>query len=249
MNVLDSLSKQNINNIQEPHKQHKQNKRKIAAASIAGSAVGIAGAVAGVYMLAKKGNPSLALKNLTYEEKDVLIVGAGSVLGGLAGGLIADDNKNNKKAKLREASQQFFGNMACPIGLLALGNKILDKTNFSLPKLSETSKYARPVNGVLSVLPRIAVTIGALIGGMELGNKIMNSVNDKVFKEKVKHHVHKEDYLVHADDLCLAANMLLKDAKSISAVTSKILPATFIVAGSKTGMAKAENKSNPENQT
>ena len=68
----------------------------------------------------------------------------------------------------------------------------------------------------------------------------MNKVNNKVFKEEVKHEVEAEDYLVHADDIFLATNMLLKDAKAISNVTSKILPATFIVAGSKTGMQKAE---------
>jgi len=244
MNVLDSLSQPNINkNYSTVSFQKKnQNRKKVTAASVAGSAIGIAGAVAGVYAMAKKGNPAASIMNLKYEEKDVLLIGLGSVVGGLAGGLAADSDKENVKPKLREASQQFFGNMVCPISLLALGNKILDKTDFQLPKLASASKAAQAVNGVLSVLPKIAVTIGALMGGMEIGNKIMNAVNDKIFKEKIKHDVHKEDYLVHADDLCLAANMLLKDAKSVSTITSKILPATFIVAGSKTGMAKAEQK-------
>ena len=234
MNVIDTLSQTNVN-------LNNNNKKKVAAASIAGSAIGIAGAVAGVYAMAKKGNPAVSLKNFSYAEKDVLLIGAGSVLGGLTGGLIADKNNKNVKPKLREASQQFFGNMLCPIGLLAAGNKVLEKTNFKLPKINSNSKPAQIVNGVLSVLPKVAVTIGALMGGMEIGNKIMNTVNNKIFKEDIKHDVHAEDYLVHADDLCLAANMLLKDAKSISAVTSKILPATFIVAGSKTGMQQAEN--------
>ena len=239
MNVLNNLSEPQItrNSNTEPNKP---SKKKVTAASIAGSAIGIAGAVAGVYAMAKKGNPAASIKNLRYEEKDVLLIGAGSVLGGLAGGLAADSDKKNVKPKLREASQQFFGSMACPIGLLAIGNKILDKTNFQLPKLKSASKAANAVNGVLSVLPRVAVAVGTLIGGMEIGNKVMNAVNDRVFNEKVEHHIHKEDYLVHADDLCLAANMLLKDAQSVSAVTSKVLPAAFIVAGSKTGMAKAE---------
>ena len=43
--------------------------------------------------MAKKGNPALTLKKLSYDEKDVLLIGAGSVLGGLAGGLIADREK------------------------------------------------------------------------------------------------------------------------------------------------------------
>ena len=116
MNIVDAVSKPK-SNINE-----KNYKRKIAAASIAGSAIGIAGSVAGIYAMAKKGNPALTLKKLSYDEKDVLLIGAGSVLGGLAGGLIADRNKENVKPKLREASQQFFGNMLCPIGFLAVGN-------------------------------------------------------------------------------------------------------------------------------
>lgn len=241
MNVLNSIlaEKQTVKANLYNTKEHRN---KVKAASIAGSAIGIAGAVAGVYAMAKKGNPAVSLKNLSYEEKDVLLIGAGSVLGGLTGGLLADKDKNNVKPKLREASQQYIGNMVFPIGLLAMGNKILDKTGFKLPKINSNFKYAKTANGVLSVLPKIAVTVGALFGGMELGNKVMNNVNNKVFKEEVKHDVQAEDYLVHADDLCLAANMLLKDAKSVSAITSKVLPATFIVAGSKVGMQTAEEQ-------
>ena len=215
---------------------NKNNKKRTQIASIAGSLVGIAGAVAGVYAMAKKSNPSITLKNLNYSEKDVLLIGAGSVLGGLTGGYLADKNKKNKKAKLREASQQFFGNIACPVGLLAVGNKLLDKTKFKLPKINSSSKPAQIVNAVTSVLPKVVVTVASLVVGMELGNKIMNNVNNKIFKEEVKHDVKAEDYLVHADDICLTANMLLKDARSISALTSKVLPLTFVLAGSKTGM-------------
>ena len=215
---------------------NKNNKKRTQIASVAGSLVGIAGAVAGVYAMAKKSNPSITLKNLNYSEKDVLLIGAGSVLGGLTGGYLADKNKKNKKAKLREASQQFFGNIACPVGLLAVGNKLLDKTKFKLPKINSSSKPAQIVNAVTSVLPKVVVTVASLVGGMELGNKIMNNVNNKIFKEEVKHDVKAEDYLVHADDICLTANMLLKDARSISALTSKVLPLTFVLAGSKTGM-------------
>ena len=71
---------------------------------------------------------------------------------------------------------------------------------------------------------------------MEIGNKVVNKLNNKIFKEEVKHDVKAEDYLVHADDICITANMLLKDVKSITSVTSTLLPLSFIVSGSKTGM-------------
>lgn len=198
-----------------------KSRRKNLAGSVIGSAIGIGGAVAGVYALAKKGNPAVSLKNLAYEEKDVFMIGAGSVLGGLAGGILTDDDKNNVKPKLREASQQFFGSLACPLGLLAVGNHLLEKHN------------------VKGILPKVAVVLGSLFTGMEVGNAVMNKVNNKIFKENIKHDVKPSDYLVHADDLCLTASMVLKDVKSISAVTSKILPATLIMAGTKTGTKKA----------
>ncbi len=227
-NLIDSnLKTQNYNSLNNSV-LGKNGKKKIGVdkntiGSIAGSAIGIAAGVAGVYGLAKKKNPSLMLRNLNYEERDVLMIGAGSVLGGLAGGLLTDDDKNNVKPKLREASQQFFGSMVCPIGLLALGNKILEKNN------------------VNKIAPKVAMTMCALFGGMEIGNKIMNKVNDKIFNEKVEHKVKPSDYLVHTDDLCLSANMILKNVKSISKVTSKILPATFVVAGTHTGTEKKED--------
>ncbi len=89
-------------------------------------------------------------------------------------------------------------------------------------------------------MPKIADTIGSLIAGMEIGNKIMNKVNNKIFNEEVKHEVHPSDYLVHTDDMCVAASLLLKDSKSLSAITSKALPLSFILAGAKAGMQEKE---------
>ena len=228
-----------VNKINTNAIDKKQNRRNVKMASIAGSAMGIAGAVAGIYLMAKKGNPVTTLRNLAYNEKDVLLIGASSIVGGLAGGLIADKDKKNVVPKLREASQQLVGCTAIPVGLLAFGNKILEKTNFKLPQIKSNSKAAMAVNGALAVLPKVAVTVTSLVGGMHVGNKVMNSVNNKIFKEDVKHDVKAEDFLVHADDLCLTANMVLKDIGPVAAVTSKILPATFLVSGAKTGMSEA----------
>ena len=223
------IEPQRYSAVQQPAVKKNSRLNKVTASSIAGSAIGIAAGVGAVYSLAKKGNPLTSLKNLTYSEGDVLLVGLGSVLGGLTGGLIADKNKKNVKPKLREASQQYIGNMVFPVSILAGANKILEKYVF------KTSATPTTWQGILL---KTAVCIASLVGGMELGNKVMNKVNNKIFKEEVKHDVEPEDYLVHADDLCLTANMVLKDFKSISSVTSKLLPLTFIVAGSKTGMQK-----------
>ncbi len=214
----------------------KQNKKRTNAASVIGAATGISAAIGAVYMLKKGKVPSLKLNDLRYKEGDVLVIGAGAVLGGLTGGLLADKNKNNKNLKLREASQQFFGNMVCPVSLLALTEHIIEKSGIKIPQFSSDSLGAKIANVGLKFIPKALVTVCALVAGMEIGNKIMNKINDKIFKKEIKHDVKPEDYLVHADDLCLTANFLFKDAQAVSAVTSKILPWTFMIAGAKSGM-------------
>ena len=232
INSINSGSYQNIDNI--------KNKKRVKAASLAGSALGIAAGVAGVYAIAKKGNPLTTLSNLKYAEKDVLLLGAGSVVGGLIGGSIADNDKSNVKSKIREASNQFVGNMVFPVATLAVANKILDKTGFKLPKINSNSKPAKVANAILAVAPKAVVTVASLMGGMEVGNKIIDSINNKIFKEESKHSFAPEDMLLHSDDICLTANMLLKDVGSISSITSKALPLTMLISGVKTGIKQKE---------
>ena len=228
-----------INTVSKP-KNSQRKKAVVTAASIAGSAIGVAGTVAGLYAIAKKGNPATTLLNLKYAEKDALLIGAGSIVGGLAGGLIADHNKENVTPKLREASQQFVGNTLFPIATSAFANKALDKSGFKLPQIKSTSKVAQIANVALAAAPKVVVTLASLIGGMQVGNKFMNAVNNKIYKEDVKHSIAPEDMLVHSDDICLTANMLLKDTKVISSITSKALPLTMIIPGAKAGMQQKE---------
>ena len=236
--LVNNVPKQNETVSAEKEKKS-DNKRKITTAAAIGSAIGIAGAVAASYAIAKKGNPSLTFSNLTYDEKDILMIGAGSVLGGLTGGLIADKDPKNTIPKLREASQQFFGSLLCPIAILSVAEKALEKSGFKLPQLQGETKAIKAANIVLAALPKIAVTIGSLVAGMNIGNKIMNKVNNFIFKQNENREVHASDYLVHTDDICVAASLLLKDSKALSTITSKLLPASFILAGTKTGSEQA----------
>ena len=229
-----------INTVSQKNNNQRKNKAVVTAASIAGSALGVAGTVAGLYAIAKKGNSATSLLNLKYAEKDALLIGAGSIVGGLAGGLIADHNKENINPKLREASQQFVGNTLFPIVTSAFANKALDKSGFKLPQINSTSKIAKIANVALAAVPKVVVTLASLIGGMQVGNKLMNTGNNKIFKEDVKHSIAPEDMLVHSDDICLTANMLLKDTKVISSITSKALPLTMIIPGAKAGMQQKE---------
>lgn len=206
-----------------PKSKHKQ---KIMVASTLGCTLGIAAAVASCYILKKQSTPQILFKNLTYNEKDILMIGAGSILGGLSGGLLIDNNKKNITPKLREASLQFFGNLATPLSLLFVSNKAMDYYYFK----------TKPFGNPKSPIPKILASIISLVAGMNIGNKIMNKVNNKIFNQTQNRKVTKMDYLVHTDDILIAANLLLKDSKSISNITSKLLPASFILAGVKTGM-------------
>ena len=218
----------------------KKTDKKVIAGATIGSALGIMGAVATVYAMAKKGNPELLLKNLAYEEKDVLLIGAGSVLGGLTGGLLTDKNPKNKVPKIREASEQMVGCIALPIGLLAIGNKLLNKANIKMPQFKSASKIADYANNAIRHLPKVLTTAICIITGMHLGHEIMTKVNNKLFKEEVKKDIEAKDYLVHLDDLCVATSLIFKDTEKISRVTNKILPISFILSGIKTGTQKAE---------
>lgn len=228
-----------VNISRDIHKPNSANNNKrVKIASIVGSAAGIALTVAGLG-LAKKGNPLLALKNISYSEKDIVLISTGAIAGGLVGGLASDKNKENFKPKLREASQQLFANTVIPVGFLAVAEKVLEKSKIKLPQINSTNKVAKAVNVVLSALPKIVTTVASLGVGMIVGNKVMDKVNNKIFKENNSSNIHPEDMIVHADDVCLSANMLLKDSQKLSAITTKILPWTFIIPGTKTGMKQA----------
>lgn len=220
------------------HEPKQKNIKKIKTASAAGAAIGIAAAVSGVYAAAEKSSAGRLLKNFSYNEKDILLIGAGSILGGLSGGIYAD--KDNIKAKLKEASMQFFGCLLCPLAFLAAGGKLLEKSKFELPKLKGASNAVKCLNQISGALPKIAVTAGSLVLGMHTGSKIMNKLHGRIFKDTKTRDVHASDYLVHTDDMCTAACLLLKDSKTLSALTSKALPLSFLPAGINAGAASEE---------
>ena len=217
--------------------------KKVLLSSAIGSGAGIMCSVSMVYKLKKNMNSALKFKNITYNEKDILAIGAGSVTGGLVGGLASDKDKNNRVPKLREAAMQFFGSLLSPLIILSGANKLLEKSEIKMPEIQGSSKIIKSANVLISALPKITVTILSLIAGMNIGNKIMNKVNNKIFGQDENRKVHASDYLVHADDICIGANLLFKDAKQITTITSRLLPVSFILAGTKSGIQKTGNNS------
>ena len=83
-----------------------------------------------------------------FDDKPVIIIGAGSCLGGLTGGYLIDKDKENRKAKIRETLLQMT-NISLPIIFTtrlakwgqSLGNKYWDK---SRPKELHTFRTKVP---------------------------------------------------------------------------------------------------------
>lgn len=232
-NTINPAIQSPKNTAHSKHFDGRSNDNKVKAASVAGSAIGIGTAIAAIlYKLKKGGNPTKFM-DLKYSETDAIALGLSSVAGGLIGGA-AVDKKENRKSKVREALQQMGGCILAPVGLLAVNMKLLEKSKFKMPLINESKKLAKSLNPVLKGVPRIVITLGSLFAGMEAGNFIMTKINNKIFKENVKHEVEPSDYTAHADDICFASTFIFKNPV-IQKITSKILPATFLVAGYKTG--------------
>lgn len=193
---------------------------KVKRASLAGSI-----AVTALYLFAmakgvKKGN---------FKFSDMLKVDFNSILksiglatsaliGGLAGGLIAD-TKENRKPKLKEAMHQFLGNIVTPITIVGIGTSIVEKRNLSM--------FKKCLYGGLAAI----IGVGAGVTG---GNYIASKVNEKIYKENDTRKVGPKDFGIHIDDILTVMAMTdLGDA--VKSFVSKALPAIFLICGYQAG--------------
>ena len=186
------------------------------------TALGVAASTA---ILAKKAgyslNPSKMFKNIKnsylakvrYEWPEVISIGAGSCLGGLAGGYIIDKDKGNRKAKNREALMH-FGNISIPI--LTVG-MLVDKV------FKNSNKWVKAGAGIAGV-----------IGGIYLANFVMNKTCNFLFQDKTNERgVKVTDLPAHLDDVAVAAGYI-SDAKPVHYL-GRIIPLALMVAGNEVG--------------
>ena len=169
-------------------------------------------------------NPSKMFKNIKnsylakvdFEAKPVIVFGAGSCLGGLAGGYIIDKNSENRKAKRREAVMQ-FGNISIPIVTVAATHKF-------------TKKYGKVTNSVAS--------IGAVFAGVFLANFLMNKLGNALFHNKDEaRSVKATDFSAHLDDFVLAASYISK--APIVHNIARLVPFALMIPGNEIGNKKA----------
>lgn len=194
------------------------------------------GVLTGLVLLARKHEKSFSPKKIfqyfkkaEFDEPEVITMGAGSCLGGLTGGFAIDKDKENRKAKLREAIIQ-MANITIPIVYVAAFASYGEKVG---------KNYLKNIPHADAVTKAIGGVVG-LLSGMYTGNTVTNAINDKIFKKKAERPVKASDFSAHIDDFCLAARQINDKSKFVNFV-SMCIPFALNVAGNEVGTKTARD--------
>lgn len=157
------------------------------------------------------------LMNVEFLAKPIIAIGAGSCLGGLAGGYIIDKDNENRKAKRREAVMQ-IGNISVPI--------------LTVKYMSEWfSKYGKIAGSIASV--------AGIFIGVFLANFLMNNLSNWIFNNKNNvRGVKATDFSAHVDDMLAAASYISSD--KIVHNIARIVPIALMIPGNEVGIKKSK---------
>lgn len=165
------------------------------------------------------------LKTTPIKLKEVISMGVGTCLGGLAGGYIIDKDPVNRKAKRREAVMQ-IGNISIPIATVASADWICAKLGVN----------KKTTNG--KVISSVAC-VGAIFAGIYLANIIMNKISNRIFKDKSEERgIKSTDFFPHVDDLLASAQYIAPKSEMVQSI-SRIVPLALMVPGNEIGNKKA----------
>lgn len=190
------------------------------------------------------------LFKVQYKEPEICKMAAGSIIGGLMGGLFLD-KKDHSRAKARESIIQAAGNILIPIGCVSAGSRLYDKFKDKIekfiPQLKSEAKVATLTNRVIKAVPPTLATLIPLTIGILVGNKVGNLINQKSFHVDEERKIKFADFSAHLDDLCLGISLIAvgKKVKGVcqkenkfGKAISRFIPAALMVAGISTGMAR-----------
>ena len=169
---------------------------------------------------------------IDFDDKPVIIIGAGSCLGGLAGGYLIDKNMENRKAKKREALLQMT-NISLPIVFTVqmsnLGETI-GKKYFEKNPVKETYR---------TKTPKAILGLTGLFAGVFTANIIANKINEKIFHQGKGRPVQASDFSAHLDDFCVTARQISKS--KLTDYIQKLVPIALMIAGNEVGNTCVEN--------
>lgn len=186
-----------------------------------------------------------AKKPLDIEEKEILTLATGSVAGGLIGGAISD--KENMRAKGREALTQLVGNVLTPVlcvgGIARLYGKYENKIKSIMPtvktiKDGKAVKNLKTLNKLSRSIPAVVLTGTALAIGISAGSKVTNFINTKVFGQKKHRDIKASDFAPHVDDLCLAITLMGSKNSAVASSITRTVPFFLSVPGYQVGKAQ-----------
>ena len=206
----------------------------VKAASIIGAGVGALGAA---HLIARRQskllNKAVNLFNIRYNEPELIGVALASVFGGLVAGGITDE-KEHFPMKIKEAVHQTIANILAPLLLVGGLNKIYDKYPIKkLPQFTSAHKSIKYINEGIKMLPRLAIAIAGLMGGVSLGTVISNKINN-IDNTEHERKVKAVDYVYHPDDI--AAAFAIADKNGVlEKIVGKIIPPVFMLHGYDTG--------------
>ena len=174
------------------------------------------------------------LGTVDMEAPQVCAFGAGSCIGGLAGGYMLDKDPVNRKAKRREAVMQ-IGNISIPILMVKFASELTGK------------KFGKLASSFAS--------IGAVFVGVITANYLMNQLANLLFHNKDEaRKVKTTDFSAHLDDFVLAATYIFPRQKATGGTKTaaqimgdvvhgvgRLVPAALVVPGYQIGIKKAHN--------
>lgn len=173
------------------------NPNKIKTSALVGSVIGTTLSTAFI-IKSNKAQKTFTKKVLTSNfasNKNLFMIGMSSILGGLAGGVAQDKDKNIWK-KIKEMNFQILSNVAGPLLFLNLFK------NFSANLTKNSSKAVKNISNFISVFGGVAV--GAFSGAL-----VANKINKDIIKPEIPYErrLGVKDFLIHVDDLPVALAM------------------------------------------
>ncbi len=192
-----------------------------------------------IFRIAERKKPDKKL--LEIEEKEILTLAGGSIIGGLTGGTIVDSK--NIKSKFRETLTQSIGNILIPVGFVGGTSRIYRKfekqIKNSMPQfITKGKKPLKYFNKFVKNIPAIGITGAALAAGIYTGSKVTNFINGKFFGQKNERKIKSADLAPHVDDLCLAVTLMGSKNSPVASAISKTVPLFLAVPGYQIGKAQ-----------
>lgn len=156
--------------------------------------------------------------NLKNELLNTLFIGAGSIIGGLAGGFITGRNKN-KSNMLKEANFQIL-NMTIPVVLIDI---LLKKANEWFPRNKSKIK-----NNVAIV----AATGAGILAGATIAEGLSNTVNNRFLTKDFKYDrkLQTKDVLTYTDDIAVSTSLFKIPVMKL------LVPLAFLSCGYQAGV-------------